>query len=211
METSNVINEIAAALSKAQGAMGGAVKDSANPFFKSKYADLESVWQACRAPLASNGLAVVQTVNAGELGIGITTMLTHTSGQWIKDTMIIHPKDDSPQALGSAVTYARRYALAAIAGVYQTDDDGESAQGRHKDEDQKVERATHTKAAEYAERIIKAVQDGNENLMWEIHEELNPEPIFYGLVGTKMPVPVRRSFKENIDQQRAARRNGAQA
>ncbi len=60
MTTSPEINELAAALAKAQGEMGGALKDSANPFFKSKYADLSSVWEACRAPLAKYGLSIVQ-------------------------------------------------------------------------------------------------------------------------------------------------------
>ena len=130
MEQTVEINELAAALSKAQGVMTGAFKDSANPFFKSRYADLESVWEACRKPLADNGLAIIQTATADELSVSVTTMLTHTSGQWIRETLRLIPKDASPQALGSCISYGRRYALAAMVGVYQTDDDAEAGMGR---------------------------------------------------------------------------------
>lgn len=131
MNTSEQINEIAAALSKAQGVMEGAAKDAANPFFKSKYADLASVWEACRKALTSNGLCVVQTPTADGPKVSVETMLAHTSGQWIKDILTAEAKDASPQAVGSTITYLRRYALQSIAGVAPEDDDGEAAQGRN--------------------------------------------------------------------------------
>lgn len=123
---SEQINELAKALSAAQGAMEGAKKDTVNPFFKSRYADLGSVWEAIRGPLSKNGLSVVQTVDDTKL---ITTLM-HSSGQWIDSSYPISAKDATPQAIGSAMTYARRYALAAIVGVYQTDDDAEAATER---------------------------------------------------------------------------------
>lgn len=127
---SETIGALAAALAKAQAAITGAVKDAANPFFKSKYADLESVWSACRKPLTDNGLAVVQTSRYTPDGLMLVTTLLHSSGEWISGEMPVLVKDNSPQAQGSGLTYARRYALAALVGVYQTDDDGEAAQGR---------------------------------------------------------------------------------
>lgn len=130
MQTSDQINEIAAALAKAQGEMGGAVKDSANPFFKSKYADLSSVWDACRAPLTKNGIAVIQSPSAEGLRVSVDTLLTHTSGQWMRGTVSVNAKEDSPQAVGSAITYLRRYALQSFAGVAPEDDDAEAAHGR---------------------------------------------------------------------------------
>jgi hypothetical protein len=134
MQTSEAINEIATALAKAQGEMGGAVKDSANPFFKSKYADLASVWEACRGPLSKNGLAVLQSpsVSRDEHGayVAVETRLMHASGQWFCDTIIVAAKEDSPQAVGSAITYLRRYALQSFAGVAPEDDDAEAAHGR---------------------------------------------------------------------------------
>lgn len=131
MQTSEQVNEIAAALAKAQKVMKGAKKDSANPFFKSSYADLASVADACREPLADNEIAVVQgpaTLENGE--VAVTTMLVHSSGQWMRETLSVKPKDDGPQAMGSVITYLRRYALAAFAGVAPEDDDGEAAEGR---------------------------------------------------------------------------------
>lgn len=133
MTHSEQINEIAAALAKAQGAMRHAKKDSANPFFKSKYADLAAVSEACRAELSSNGIAVVQTPSSTDDGrVQVTTMLVHASGQWIADTVAAKPKDDGAQALGSVITYLRRYSLASFAGVAADDDDGEAAEARHK-------------------------------------------------------------------------------
>lgn len=127
---SQELGSLAAALCKAQAVMEGAKQDSSNPFFKSKYADLASVWAACKTPLTSNGLSVVQTVeNGGEKAYLVTTLL-HTSGQWIRSFMPILMNKQDAQSLGSAITYCRRYALAAIVGVCPTDDDGEGAVGR---------------------------------------------------------------------------------
>jgi hypothetical protein len=126
MRTSDQINELAGALAKAQGAIKGAVKDSLNPHFKNKYADLASVWDACRAQLASNGLSVVQCLGSEEGGVRITTTLLHASGQWISDDLIM-PAGATPQTAGSAITYGRRYGLAAMVGVAPEDDDANAA------------------------------------------------------------------------------------
>lgn len=126
-EQSENINELALALSKAQAIIGGAKKDSKNPFFKSDYADLESVWMACRKELTDNGLSVIQTMEPNPEGVTVVTTLAHSSGQWIKGRLNLHPTKNDPQGIGSAITYGRRYALAAIVGVYQTDDDGNAA------------------------------------------------------------------------------------
>lgn len=130
------INELAAALSKAQAEIKGATKDSKNTFFKSSYADLASVWEACRIPLTKNGLAVIQTTDViadtgGDTTLLVTT-LVHSSGQYIQGRYPIHPVKNDPQSLGSAITYARRYALQAIVGIAPDDDDGEAAMGREK-------------------------------------------------------------------------------
>jgi hypothetical protein len=123
------INEIMTALSKAQGKIQYASKDKANPYFKSKYADLASIWEACRSSLSEHGLAVVQTIDHREFGMVLITMLGHSSGQWIKSEMPIVVVKNDPQTLGSAITYYRRYSLAAIVGVApDDDDDGEKAQ-----------------------------------------------------------------------------------
>jgi hypothetical protein len=134
MNSSEKINELATALCKAQAAMGGAVKDSANPFFKSSYADLTSVIKAIKQPFADNDLSYTQFPVSDENGIGVVTRLMHNSGQWMElgYTLPIVKKD--PQAAGSAITYARRYALQSMAGIPTADDDAESAviRGDHK-------------------------------------------------------------------------------
>jgi hypothetical protein len=130
MHTSEQINELATALARAQGEIKGAAKDSANPFFKAKYADLASVWDACRAALTKNGLSVTQTATADGARVSVETRLLHASGQWLGDALTVSAKEESPQAIGSAITYARRYGLAAITGVAPEDDDGEAAQAR---------------------------------------------------------------------------------
>lgn len=130
MNKSEQINELATALSKAQGAIKGALKDTANPFFKSKYADLSSVWEACREQLSANGLAIVQTPFQVDTGIGIETMLTHSSGQWISNQFTMPVAKADAQGVGSAITYARRYALSAMVGVAPEDDDGNAASGK---------------------------------------------------------------------------------
>ena len=132
MNRSQSLEQLATALAAAQGQMAGALKDSENPFYQSRYADLASVWKACRKALADNQLSVVQSADAGVnaeiIGVTVTTLLIHSSGQWIESELTLWPKDSSPQAVGSAISYARRYSLAAMVGVYQADDDAERAQ-----------------------------------------------------------------------------------
>lgn len=137
MKTSEQINELAAALSKAQGEIEGAHKDSANPFFKSKYADLASIWEACRGPLSKNGLAVVQLPRLDGNFVVMETRLLHSSGQWIEGELAATAKDDGPQAVGSTCTYLRRYALQSVIGVAPEDDDGEAATDRSRPPERK--------------------------------------------------------------------------
>lgn len=128
---SDQLDQLGTALAKAQAEIVGAKKDSANPFFKSDYADLASVWTACRKPLTANGLSVVQMPVMEAGAVGVITLLLHASGQWVRSTLHANPKDLGPQAVGSVITYLRRYALAAMAGVPQIDDDGNAGEGRN--------------------------------------------------------------------------------
>jgi hypothetical protein len=128
MKTSNGIAALAAALSKAQAAMRGAAKDSQNPHFKSKYADLASVWEACREALTANGLSVIQTTEpSGRDEVIVETALLHDSGEWISSRLAMPVQKADAQGFGSALTYARRYSLAAMVGVAPEDDDGNAA------------------------------------------------------------------------------------
>jgi len=128
MPQSDSIKELATALSKVQGELTYAKKDSANPFFKSRYADLESVWDACRSLMAANGLSVIQMPgNYFEGRMWLVTRLCHNSGEWIEQEMSVPVQKADAQGAGSALTYMRRYALAAFIGVVQADDDGNAA------------------------------------------------------------------------------------
>ena len=129
MNKSESVAGLPAALAKAQGQMKGAIKDSANPFFKSKYADLASVVEAIRAAFSANGLSYIQTVEPSEKDeVRVETTLLHSSGEWISCGVLSLPvsKVDA-QGYGSALTYARRYSLSAAVGVAPEDDDGNAA------------------------------------------------------------------------------------
>jgi hypothetical protein len=124
---STEISEIAKALSKVQSVLEGASKSSVNPHFKSKYSDLRSIWDSLRDILPENGLSVTQIMSPIDGRDYMITMLMHTSGQWIKSVLPLMIEKVTSQGLGSAISYSRRYALAAIVGVYQEDDDGNAA------------------------------------------------------------------------------------
>lgn len=123
------VGKLAEALAKAQGQMKGAAKDTTNPFFKSKYADLASVWEACRHALSENGLSIVQPTIVMDSGdIAVKTILMHSSGETIEGILPVKLSDNATaQQLGSYITYNRRYALAAMVGVAPEEDDGNSA------------------------------------------------------------------------------------
>lgn len=149
MQKSDSIAALAASLCKAQETMKAAIKDSDNPFFKSKYADLATIIAASKDPLAANGLAFAQTTDLAEtvtvrrsevpeesedkwlaktmMCVTVETILMHTSGEWIMGAMRMPVPKSDPQSVGSAVTYARRYGLQAIIGLPTDDDDGEAA------------------------------------------------------------------------------------
>jgi hypothetical protein len=127
MNQSQEIGDLAKALSKAQATINKAKKSSDNPFFKSKYADLSEVWDACREQLTANDLAVIQATDECDDGVIVVTRLVHSSGQWIEGRLKMKPVKNDPQGIGSCISYARRYALAAMVGVCTEDDDAQAA------------------------------------------------------------------------------------
>jgi len=131
MNKSETIGKLAEGLTKAQADFGPLIKGAANPFFKSKYADLSGVMDVARGPLAENGLCFVQTTEEAESGfLVVETTLIHVSGEWISGRLKMPTVKQDPQGFGSAMTYARRYALQAILGLAAEDDDGEGAMTR---------------------------------------------------------------------------------
>lgn len=168
MERSETIGKLSEALAKAQGEMKPASFDAQNPHFRSRYATLASIMEACRSSLSQNQIAVVQGTSVIEDRVIVTTMLIHASGEFISDQLSMNIIKDSPQAIGSAITYARRYSLASIAGVVSDEDDDaeaampkENAQKPFKitqvtnlDEHKKT-RSDNSQKADAAEKIVK--------------------------------------------------------
>lgn len=132
MKTSESLSKIAPALLGAQKAISYAIKDSVNPHFRNRYADLSAVIEAIKDPLNKEGLTFLQTPSPSENGtLHLTTRILHNSGEWIEDTAVCPLPKNDPQGFGSAMTYLRRYSLGAFLGVpSEDDDDGEAAVGR---------------------------------------------------------------------------------
>jgi hypothetical protein len=125
------INELAAALAQAQAELENVAKDSENPHFHSRYADLASVLDEVRPKMARHGISILQVpINGIEGQVGVTTRLMHASGQYIEGDFYIAPSKLDAQGAGSTLTYLRRYSLMAVAGIGPEDDDGEAAVGR---------------------------------------------------------------------------------
>ena len=128
---SESIKELAVALCKAQSELDKAKKSSTNPHFRSKFANLESVIDASREALTKNGLSTAQLVGSNNGGqTTLTTILMHSSGEYLESTVVLATTKTGPQEIGSCLTYYKRYCLTAIIGLADTDDDAESTEGR---------------------------------------------------------------------------------
>jgi hypothetical protein len=135
MKMSESLLKIAPALLKAQKEIEGAKKGANNPFFKSKYADFNAVLEACKGPLNDNGITILQPHRVlereGDVVGVVETVLLHETGEFISsETLIKCAKQNDPQALGSAITYAKRYGLQSLVVLPSEDDDGEKSMGR---------------------------------------------------------------------------------
>jgi hypothetical protein len=145
MIKSDSIDQVSAALTKAQSEMGNASKGSANPFFKSKYADLNSIREACMPALTNHKLSVLQPMVVVDGKNYIETVIVHESGQFIGGlTEVIFSKANDAQNFGAGTTYARRFGLQSLLCIGAEDDDGESAIGRSS-------KSTYTKSAQTIE------------------------------------------------------------
>ena len=140
-QMSGQVDKLFTAMAKAQGEMGHASKTEENEFYGSKYADLAACFEAVRQPMFMNGLCIIQSP-AGGIGreakeesdydsfpatVCLDTVIGHVSGQWISSSLTMRLVRDDPHGVGSAITYARRYALTSMLGVAQADDDGNAA------------------------------------------------------------------------------------
>jgi hypothetical protein len=209
---SEQIDQLAAALAAAQGEITGALKDSSNPFFKSKYADLAACWDACRAALSKHGLCVMQPTIDKDGQVYVVTTLAHSSGQWIRGWLPVKTKDDSAQGQGSGLTYARRYALAGMVGLAQIDDDAEAAQGRKAsvaDTGDTLSPKQQQFATEFANAIVAALHaDKDEDAIATDIAQLNTELSEDKLIGVAawslLNSKDRAAFKKYLKQEKSA-------
>ena len=133
MNSSQSVSKLAPALLKAQTQMGGAVKEAKNPYFKSNYADLNSVREAATPALNANGITLLQPMTMRDGKQFVQTLLLHESGEWLSsETEVVVGKQNDPQAAGSGISYARRYGLQSLLSIGAVDDDGEAGMVRAK-------------------------------------------------------------------------------
>jgi hypothetical protein len=162
MDRSESIDALAAALTAAQGEFEAVAKGAENPFFKSKYADLPSVVRAATPVLAKNQLAVTQLLGLEDGTDTLTTVLTHSSGQFIAGTQRLLLVKADPQGQGSAITYARRYGYMAVLGlVADEDDDGNAAAKASSKQSDDV----RGRLVKYAELLVAAARKIDENAL----------------------------------------------
>lgn len=161
MNHSDSIAKLAEALAKAQGEIDAAARDSKNPYFKSSYADLASVWKVCRIPLSKHGLAVIQVPEQSGGNVTLHTILVHESGEWTHGAFTIEPMKPGPQELGSLITYLRRYCLSAFVGVApeNEDDDAEAAMAPiREDHEKKPKQPAKRQTQQQAPQTAKPAQ-----------------------------------------------------
>jgi hypothetical protein len=170
MTKSESIAKLAGALAKAQAQISNARKDSLNPHFQTRYADLAAVWDVCRQPLATNEIAVIQgTEHNGDNYLYVFTMLAHSSGEWMRFSVRLKPVKEDPQGVVSATTYGRRVGLASAVGVAASGDDddgnGSSNSSMRTERDAERDRRNNQKLADdpekskaAADRFLSAMQ-----------------------------------------------------
>ena len=157
-------NNLLDALGKMQGVLDNAKKESDNPYFKSKYADLAQCLQTAKKPMADNGLSISQHCTFDGQFVRCVTVLGHSSGQMMVSTLNVPVAKKDAQGIGSSITYARRYALSSIIGLTQKDDDGEGSVGRTEDD----AKTKWEKTAKKSQAILKNADKMAEQELWRI-------------------------------------------
>lgn len=198
------LNQLFAALAKAQGEMEVAGKKSTNPYFKAKYADMAEIVRASRPYLSKYGLSVMQQIVSNiDGGSVLNTILAHASGEWISSQMRILPPKADVQTLGSYITFLRRYAYAALVGIVSSeeDDDGETAVATERDLFAKGAADNYKAKNESFDRVSKDQLD-------ELEYELVNYPDIAEEVLTKMQIQSladlpKSKFRGSIERIRA--------
>jgi len=202
MKTSESIVKIAPALLKAQKEIGSATKDAVNPFFKSKYADLGSVMEACKDALNKSGIIVLQPVAHLAETTTVETILLHESGEFISDTMLVSVKQSNdPQSQGSAITYAKRYSLQSMLFIPSDDDDGEKGTD-HKENATPATTNANLDTCEKCGAPFKLSQKGTKycsKLCWKNPDNLAIKPEIKQTVVTGSPDDIDPEIEKAMD------------
>lgn len=171
MKTSDSIKAMAPAFAKAQAAVANTVKSAVNPHFKNKYVPLDDLIPVVKSALLAEGIAFLQGAEPSEGDVlHLTTRLIHTSGEWIESTLSMKPSKADPQGIGSCITYARRYSLAAMVGVVSDDDDDANAASAPAKAAPKEKSATaapkteHEMAVEMVRELFQKLPEKKRNL-----------------------------------------------
>lgn len=169
MKTSESIKTLAGAFVKVQSKIKEAKKSRLNPFYKSNYSDLSDIWEACRDALHENGFTILQPTNWHDGSMFVETMLLHTSGEWISGEYLITSDKPGPQAIGAAVSYSKRYALASMVGVTTEDDDAEGATD-HSGGQKSVAQPTHAAQSVFRPKTVTpgAISEAQGKRFWAI-------------------------------------------
>jgi len=142
---SESIKNLTKALSQFQGEVQNPKNTANNPYFNSKYAPLQEVLNIVRPLLTKHGLAIIQSPSGDGKNVSITTILSHESGEWIEfEPLILNPEKTTPQGIGSAITYGRRYSLSAALGIASEDDDGNEASKPNEQQSDNCRTATYS-------------------------------------------------------------------
>lgn len=170
LRRSEKITEITKAMVKFQSSIKVISRKADNPFFKSKYADLAAIWDEIREHLATNNLAVIHGTKGVGRKITVSTFLAHVSGEWFESDITLEAVKDGPQAVGSLITYGKRYGISAMLNTVSEgeDDDGELAQGRDAGKGKKTQ-TTKTKSAR---------PDNGSPKPWNWTGKDDPDPIY---------------------------------
>lgn len=209
MEKSETIGKLAEALSKAQGELKPAIFDATNPHFKSKYATLGAIMDACKEPLSKYGLAIVQGTMTTEGRVVVETMLVHASGEWLKSSLSMRAEKDTAQGYGSVITYGRRYSLAAMVGIVADEDTDAEDQKRGQDcvknmkpmqrppqENKTQPDPIKTQATPLADRTIGAAKPADEFTPEDAEIVTEPAPEVKAAARPKSAVQVGNELKQ---------------
>ena len=212
--------ELAKAMVAAQQSLGLVAKSSDNTYFESRYADLATVLDAILPALNGAGISLMQAPGGdGEGNVTLTTTLLHESGEWMESTLTMRPTKSDPQGVGSAITYARRYAALAVAGAAPEDDDGNSASQRNnkaasRKTFERLETGAREAATNYGETGLETWYRANRQAIASMHEDF--EQSFIELLKTELRPAARQAEEDyvrmnNIEQEERDRAEAAMA